>query len=118
MPLCRLGPPTWSFAVDAHGCIMVPSHQGRPNTRLRAVIRAAQASSPPIVWQQSTVRAGPSGAIYEEPVLDPADAPETGRAPLCRPLWVTGLPPPDSGRSLRQAGYPRLPHRVSEHKPP
>jgi len=37
MPLLRLGPPAWSFAVDAHSCIMVPPHQGLPNTRLRAV---------------------------------------------------------------------------------
>ena len=28
-----------------------------------------------------------------------------------RPLWVTGLPPPESWRSLRQPGYPQL-HRV------
>ena len=28
-----------------------------------------------------------------------------------RPLWVTGLSPPDSWRSLRQPGYPQL-HRV------
>ena len=24
------------------------------------------------------------------------------------PLWITGLPRPDSWRSLRQAGYPQL----------
>ena len=28
-----------------------------------------------------------------------------------RPLWITGLPPPSSWRSLRQPGYPQL-HRV------
>ena len=28
-----------------------------------------------------------------------------------RPLWVTGLSPPDSWRSLRQPGYPQL-HRA------
>ena len=27
------------------------------------------------------------------------------------PLWITGLPPPESWRSLRQPGYPQL-HRV------
>ena len=28
-----------------------------------------------------------------------------------RPLWITGLSPPDSWRSLRQPGYPQL-HRI------
>ena len=47
MPLCRLGPPAWSFAVDAHDCIMVLPHEGRPNTRLRAVI--ARKRAPPLI---------------------------------------------------------------------
>jgi len=32
-------------------------------------------------------------------------------------LWVSGLPTPDSGRSLRQATYPQLLHHVPGHSP-
>jgi len=32
-------------------------------------------------------------------------------------LWISGLPAPDSGRSLRQATYPQLLHHVREHDP-
>jgi len=31
------------------------------------------------------------------------------------PLWITGLPAPDSWRSLRQAGYPQLLSLVAEN---
>src|SRR5215212_2704982 len=32
MPHGRLGPPLWSFAADAHGCIMVLVRLDRPHT--------------------------------------------------------------------------------------
>ena len=32
-----------------------------------------------------------------------------------RPLWITGVPRPDSRRSLRQAGYPQLLHHARGH---
>src|SRR3954462_2061783 len=32
MPQGRLGPPLWSFAADAHGCIMVLVRLDRPHT--------------------------------------------------------------------------------------
>ena len=34
-----------------------------------------------------------------------------------RPLWITGVPRPDSRRSLRQAGYPQLLHHARGHDP-
>src|SRR5271157_5386446 len=49
VPLCRLGPPSRSFAADAHGCIMVPIPMDRPNTRLRRDDPRPMAGSPPIV---------------------------------------------------------------------
>jgi hypothetical protein len=30
-----MGLPSWSFAADAHHCIMVQAHLGLPNTRMR-----------------------------------------------------------------------------------
>lgn len=48
-PLLRMGPLPRSFAVDAHGCIMVRIRLDPPHTRLPRGTPPAMASSPQIV---------------------------------------------------------------------
>jgi hypothetical protein len=45
MPLCRLGPPAWSFAVDAHSCIMVLPLRGATEYKVARGDRAKAGSS-------------------------------------------------------------------------
>ena len=48
-PPTRMGPPPWSFAADAHGCIVVRIQRDRPNTSLWRDDPRPTASSPQIV---------------------------------------------------------------------
>ena len=51
-PPTRMGPPPWSFAADAHGCIVVRIQRDRPNTSLWRDDPRPTASSPQIVFRR------------------------------------------------------------------
>src|ERR671929_1563056 len=55
-PWCRMDPPLRTFAADAHGCIMVRTHMGLPNTSLWCDDRHPVASSPRILAHQTAAR--------------------------------------------------------------
>jgi hypothetical protein len=60
MPLLRMGLPPRSFAVDAHGCIMVRIPTGSTEYKVVARTRVQLASSPRIIRKQ---RGGTADAL-------------------------------------------------------
>src|SRR6516165_5430043 len=56
-----MGPPSRSFAADAHDCIMVWIRVGPPNTRVWRDVPPLMASSPPIITQKPWSRRGTVG---------------------------------------------------------
>ena len=60
-PCNRLGSPPWSFAADAHGCIMVRASPGPPDTRLRRDLARAMAGSPRFVPRRARLDGGSRG---------------------------------------------------------
>src|SRR6516162_95386 len=56
-----MGPPSRSFAADAHDCIMVWIRMGPPNTRVWRDVPPLMASSPRIITQKPWSRRGTVG---------------------------------------------------------
>ena len=67
-----MGPPPWSFAADAHDCIMVPIPADRPNTRSWRDLRARWRAPLGLV-------AGCAQGRTIRPPTEPAGAPRDGQ---------------------------------------
>src|SRR3712207_5500340 len=92
MPHGRLGPPPWSFAADAHDCIMVLVRLDRPHTSSWRDAARPWAGSPQIV-AADPIRCA---MAWPSPRLWPfrACGERGGRWRLDRESWVLSCPGP------------------------
>src|SRR5262245_17567795 len=63
VPRFKMGPPSRSFAADAHDCIMVATRPGRPNTKFVARDLCAHDGELPSVSSQLLTRSRKSAAV-------------------------------------------------------
>src|SRR6516164_11685724 len=97
-----MGPPSRSFAADAHDCIMVWIRMGPPNTRVWRDVPPLMASSPPIItqrpWHAAAQSARTAGGYVDDrrrrPALLPPLPEQARKAGKCLPSPTYPPAPP------------------------